>query len=74
MAKRKDRQPAVSEQLRQAIRASGKSVYKIASETGVTNGQLSRFLRGERGITSGTMDALCAYLGLELRQAKRKGE
>ena len=69
---RKRRVP-VSEQLRQAILDSGESYCRIAHGCGVNDGQLSRFMRGERGLTTATLDRLCAYLGLELRESKRKG-
>ena len=72
--KRRARKPSVSDQLRDAIRALGKSLYRIGAETGLDDGLLSRFMRGERTITSRNVDRLCAYLGLELRESKRKGE
>ncbi len=71
--KRKQKQPTVSDRLREAIRASSKSPYRIAADTGVDKGVLSRFLRKERGITNATMDTLCQYLHLELRESKQKG-
>ena len=67
------RAKALSDQLRQAIRDSGQSLCHIAGECGVDDGILSRFMRGERGLTTKTLDRLCAYLGLELRQSRRKG-
>ncbi len=67
------RATALSEQLRQAIRESEESLCQIAAQCGVTDGALSRFVRRERGLTLKSADALCKYLGLELRQSKRKG-
>ena len=58
--------PSVSETLRREIVLSPKSRYQIAREAEVAQSQLSRFLSGETGLTSGTLDRLAAALGLEL--------
>ena len=71
MAKKQSKQ--VSEQLREAMGGCGESLCQIAGGCGVDDGVLSRFMRGERGLTTKTLDRLCEYLGLELRQSKRKG-
>lgn len=71
MGRRK--QPPISEQLKEAIRASGKSLYQIAKDTGIANPILYRFMSGQREPSLGTIDRLCSYLGLELRKAKGKG-
>ena len=63
-----------SDQLRQAIRDSNESLYEIARRVDVDNGQLYRFMNGDRGLTTTTLDRLCEYLELELRPAKRKGK
>jgi len=74
MARRSKRsERPVSEQLRQAIRSSGQSLCQIAAASGTDDGQLSRFMRGERGLVTDSVDRVCSYLGLELRQSKRKG-
>ena len=65
--------PPISEQLKDAIRRSGESLYAIGKATGVDNGRLYRFMCGQRGLTLETVDRLCSYLGLVLREAKRKG-
>lgn len=62
MAKR-TKQEAVTDQLRRLIRDSGVSCYAIAKETGVSNAALSRFLSGERGLSSKALDAIGEYLG-----------
>ena len=56
----------VTEQLISAIKSSAYSRAEIARGTDVTEGQISRLVRGERGITSETFDALCKFLDLEL--------
>jgi len=53
--------------LRQAIKRDGRSLRALAREAGISPIQLTRFLRGERGLVTDTMDALCAVLALELK-------
>lgn len=60
----------ISGQLREAIERSGESRYAIAQATGVNQAALSRFVRGQSGLTSDSIDKLAAYLGLELTAAK----
>lgn len=52
--------------IRRAVEASGKSRYRIAKESGVSAGQLSRLVNGERGMTVDTIDRLADYLGLRI--------
>jgi transcriptional regulator with XRE-family HTH domain len=63
----------LTEQLRRFIRQRGGSLAGIGRETGVNHAALSRFLRGERGLSTRSLDRLCAYLGLELRKVRAKG-
>jgi len=62
----------ISERLRNAVENAKESRYRISKETGITEGQLSRFVHGESGLTLDTIDILAEYLGLELVQRKRK--
>ena len=71
----------VTGQLRAAILAAGVRRRRISLDTGIHESVLSRFVRGERGLDGGSIDTLCAYLGLELsptrggagRRKTRKG-
>jgi plasmid maintenance system antidote protein VapI len=63
---RRSRLP-LADAIKQAIAATNKSVNAVASEAGVAQAVLQRFLTGQRGITLETAERLCAYLGLELR-------
>jgi transcriptional regulator with XRE-family HTH domain len=56
----------LTEQLKEAIRQSGKSLNQIGKEAGVGSNQLSRFMRGIRGLTLNAADKICDALGLEL--------
>ena len=57
---------SLSVALKQAIVHTGKSVNGIATESGVNQAVLQRFVAGKRGITLDTAERLCAYLKLEL--------
>jgi DNA-binding phage protein len=56
----------LSEQLREAIRASGQSLNQIGKASGVGSDQLSRFMRAERDLTLTTAGRLFETLGLRL--------
>lgn len=59
-----------SEKLRRAIIDSGRSRYEISQQTGIAESVLSRFVRGERGLSLQSVDVLVRFLGLEVRQRK----
>ena len=59
----------LSQALRDALRASGKSMYQIARDAGVAQIVVSRFLSGERDIRMATADRLAEALGLKLAAA-----
>ena len=61
-----------SDVLRDALRSSDESLRQIAKRADVDNGRLSRFVRGERGLTTDAVDRLCKALGLQLVSSKRK--
>jgi len=52
--------------IRRAILASDKTRYRIAKESGVTAGQLSRLVHGERGLSADSVERLADCLGLEI--------
>src|SRR5262245_66145994 len=61
-------------QLRQAIRDSGLSLHELGRRTGVSQGQLSRFLRGDRTLTLPAAARVCLYFRLALyREEDRTG-
>jgi transcriptional regulator with XRE-family HTH domain len=63
----------LADQLRQAIRRSGKTRYRIARESGVAEAVLSRFVRGERDMKLDTANKLSEALGLRV-ELKPKGK
>lgn len=63
MARRED---ALSSQLRDALLRDGRPVSRIAKENGVSSPQVTRFVRGDRGLSLSTADRIAAGLGLQL--------
>jgi plasmid maintenance system antidote protein VapI len=57
---------SLPDRLRDGIRRSGKTVYRLAKESGVAHPIILRFLSGERDIRLETADKLAAVLGLRL--------
>jgi plasmid maintenance system antidote protein VapI len=60
----------MADQLKKAIRKSGKTVNAIAVEAGVPQPVLYRFVRGERDLTLTTVQKLADHFGMELRHKK----
>ena len=61
----------ISEQVRLAIAGHGLSLNEVARRAGIQPSQVSRFMRGERGLTTESLDKLAEVLGLELRKKKQ---
>jgi transcriptional regulator with XRE-family HTH domain len=66
-----DGMTTITEQLRASIRKSGLLQEQIAEATGVSQGVLSRFIRGERSINLTTAEKLAEYFELELCERPR---
>jgi hypothetical protein len=56
----------VSKVLRQAIRDSGLTLYRISKDSGVQYMALYRFARGRTMLSLDAVDKLAEYLGLRL--------
>ena len=66
----------ILDQIRKAIKASSKSRYRMAEETGIPESQLSRLMSGEKGLSIESLERLAGCLGLEItirRERRRKG-
>ena len=63
-----------SDQLRDIIRRSGVTRYRISQETGVSQASLSKFMARKSSITLDRVDQLADLLGIEFvaRSAGRK--
>lgn len=56
----------LTEQLREAVRQSDKSRYRISIETGIPQSVLSRFVHGQSGLGVENIDLLCECIGARL--------
>jgi transcriptional regulator with XRE-family HTH domain len=55
-----------SDQLRAILRRDGRTIYAIETAAGVPRGGVGRFLSGERGLTTDTLDRLAGVLGMRV--------
>ena len=62
----------MSDQVREAIKASGLTRYEIAKQSGVTEGALSRFMAGERDMTLRTLERIASLIGVRLTVSRPK--
>jgi len=61
------RSPAkLSDQIRQAVDASGLSRYRICKETGIDKGLMSRFMAGKGTLSMQTLDAVADLLRIQV--------
>jgi len=56
----------LSDQIRRAVESSGVSQYRLSKEVRISKTSLSRFMRGERGLTLKALDRLADFLELEI--------
>ena len=72
MARR--RQKTLSDQLRQAIKTSGHTRYAICKATGIDQAAMSKFMKGQVGLSLASLEQLTDFLRLELvRRPDKKG-
>jgi transcriptional regulator with XRE-family HTH domain len=66
----------LSNQLRKIIEGSGLSQYRIAKECGIDKSAISRFMSGERGLSTENFDTIGQFLGLRLvsEKSRKKGK
>jgi plasmid maintenance system antidote protein VapI len=74
MRKRHQAPPTVCDLLREAIRESGKTHYRVGKDAGIKPEIVTRFVRGERDITGKTFAKLATALGLTLVPAGERKE
>jgi transcriptional regulator with XRE-family HTH domain len=69
---------SISDQLREAIRKSGQSVYAVSKGSGVSQSSLSRFLTEDesqrQNLSLNSIEQLAAYFGLRLCDEKPGGK
>ena len=68
----------LTERIQEAIRSGGMSRYAISKATGIDQGLLCRFLKGQSSLSFATADKILDALGVEVvirpRRSVRKGE
>jgi len=68
----------ITERIQEAIRSGGMSRYAISKATGIDQGLLCRFLKGQSSLSFETADKVLDALGMEVvirpRRTTRKGE
>lgn len=63
---------SLSEQIRQAILASGMSRYRICQEIGITQPTMTRFINGQAWFSMPTLDKIADLLDLNITTAQRQ--
>jgi len=67
----------MSDTVRRAIRQCGLTQYQIAKQTDISEGGLSRFMRGQRDLTLGKLEQIADVIGVQLvidpKKRRRKG-
>ena len=58
--------PPIYDDIRAAITASDKSRYRLWQETGISQGHLSEFMAGTKGLSVEALERLADCLGLEI--------
>lgn len=54
--------------IRNAVKRDGRTLYRLALDSGVNKAVLGRFMRGERDMNLRTADKVCRALGLKLKK------
>jgi ribosome-binding protein aMBF1 (putative translation factor) len=75
MAKKQHDAEPITTAVRKAIERSGLTRYQISQATGIDQGSLSRFVRGQRGLNTTSLDKLALLLGFRIvERSKPKGK
>ena len=61
-----ERRRLLLDQVRDAIEASGLTLYAISKRTGVDQSTLSRFMRSERGLSVDALERISELLNLHI--------
>jgi len=69
---RRSRSNAVSAIALRAVLDSGKTLYRVAKDAGITYSALYPFVHGKRMLSLEGFDKLCAYLGLTLKPEREE--
>ena len=64
------RKDSFDERIRKAIRADGRSLYRLAKDAGIDVAPLQRFVKAEQTFRLPTAEKVCRVIGLDLRPIK----
>jgi transcriptional regulator with XRE-family HTH domain len=69
-----ERMAPIYDEIREAIKASEKSRYRLSQETGISQGQLSEFMAGTKGLSVESLELLaeCLEVAITTKRLKRK--
>jgi plasmid maintenance system antidote protein VapI len=69
------RHAKLSDEIREAVKASGMSRYAIAKALGIAESTMSRFVHGQNGLSMEYVDRLAELLGLHIvvKPVKKQG-
>ncbi|WP_120338147.1 helix-turn-helix domain-containing protein [Cryobacterium soli] len=65
---------AIAEILKQALAEAGASQRRLGATVGISQSQISKYLRAERVLDIDQLDALCFALGLNIVTVVREAE
>lgn len=68
---RKKRARLWSDDLREAIRSAPMSLSELGRQTNIDKAVLSKFVNGKVGLSVGSIDSLCQFLGLGLSKVSQ---
>jgi transcriptional regulator with XRE-family HTH domain len=72
MARKKELSEAgLVQKLQAAIQDSGLTLTQLSERAGIALPQLTRFMKGERGLTLASAEKICNALGLDLVKRRR---
>ena len=57
---------SITEEVTRAIETCGMTRYALAKESGVSQGELSRVVAGQRSMTLQTLDRLAPFIGVDI--------
>ena len=72
MTRNMQKRDSTGDAIREAIRGSGLTRYRIAKDSGVSESTLCRFMVGEQDLTTATMDKVADALGVEVVVRRKK--
>jgi len=62
------------DEIRNVIRTSGKTRYRLWKETGISQAQLCKLIQGERGLSIEALERLADALGVEIVVRRKRGQ